>query len=176
MFHKIATSLLALLFLSPIADASENKIESALSAAPASLSRDAKVMDWDGKVLRKGNNGYTCLPDIPDNGANDPWCVDESWLNLLDALTSKTKPTYTKVGIAYMLQGDGPVSNTDPFATAKTNDADWVEGLGSHLMILVPNPDALSGISRDPHNGGPWIMWPDTPYIHLMIPIDSYPK
>ncbi len=176
MFHKIATSLLALLFLSPIANAAEDKIKSALSAAPASLSRDAKVMDWDGRVLRKGSNGYTCLPDIPDNGANDPWCVDESWLNLLNALMTKTKPTYTKVAIAYMLQGDGPVSNTDPIATAKTNDADWVEGLGSHLMILVPNPDALSGISRDPHNGGPWIMWPDTPYVHLMIPIDSYPK
>ena len=176
MFHKIATSFLAFLFLSPIANAAEDKITSALSAAPASISRDAKVMDWDGKVLRNGSNGYTCLPDIPDNGANDPWCVDESWLNLLNALTSKTKPTYTKVGIAYMLQGEVPVSNTDPFATAKTNDADWVEGLGSHLMILVPDIDALSGVSRDPHNGGPWIMWPDTPYVHLMIPIDSYPK
>ena len=77
MLHKIATSLLALLFLSPIANAAEEKIENALSAAPASLSRHAKVMDWDGKVLRKGSNGYTCLPDIPDNGANDPWCVVE---------------------------------------------------------------------------------------------------
>ena len=57
MFHKIATSLLALLLLSPIANAVEDKIESALSAAPASLSRDAKVMDWDGKVLRKGSSG-----------------------------------------------------------------------------------------------------------------------
>ena len=176
MLHKIATSLLALLFLSPIANAAEEKIENALSAAPASLSRSAKVMDWDGKILREGSNGYTCLPDIPDNGANDPWCVDESWLNLLNALKNKTQPTYTKVGIAYMLQGDGPVSNTDPFATSKTNDADWVEGLGAHLMILVPNRDALNGISLDPHNGGPWIMWPDTPYAHLMIPIDSYPK
>ena len=176
MFHNISTSLFVLLFLSPIAYATEEKIENALSAAPESLSRDAKVMDWDGKVLRKGSNGYTCLPDIPDNGANDPWCVDESWLNLLNALKNKTKPTYTKVGIAYMLQGDGPVSNTDPFATSKTNDADWVEGLGAHLMILVPNRDTLNGISLDPHNGGPWIMWPDTPYAHLMIPIDSYPK
>ena len=111
MHHKLATSLLALLFLSPVANASEEKIDNALSAAPASLSRNAKVMDWDGKVLREGGNGYTCLPDIPDNGANDPWCVDESWLNLLDALKNKTKPTYTKVGIAYMLQGDGQGSS-----------------------------------------------------------------
>jgi hypothetical protein len=176
MLRKIAPSLLALVFLSPIANAAEDKIDSALSAAPASISRDAKVMDWDGTVLREGSNAYTCLPDIPNNGANDPWCVDEPWLNLLNALKNKIDPTYTKIGIAYMLQGDGPVSNTDPFATSKTTDADWVEGLGAHLMILVPNRDALNGISVDAHNGGPWIMWPDTPYAHLMIPIDAYPE
>jgi hypothetical protein len=22
-------------------------------------------------------------------------------------------------------------------------------------------------------NGGPWIMWPDTPYAHIMIPLES---
>ena len=131
MLHKIAISSLVLLFLSPIANAAEEKIGNALSAAPASLSRNAKVMDWDGKVLRKGSNGYTCLPDIPDNGANDPWCVDESWLNLLNALKNKTTPTYTKVGIAYMLQGDGPVrlgrrsrgASDDP--RAQSEHAQW---------------------------------------------------
>jgi len=43
-------------------------------------------------------------------------------------------------------------------------------------MILVPDPKALEGISTDPKNGGPWIMWPNTPYQHLMIQIESYPK
>lgn len=74
-----------------------------------------------------------------------------------------------------MLRGDTPVSNTDPYATRKTNDADWVSGLGAHLMILVPDRDSFSSLPTDPHNGGPWIMWPDTPYAHIMIPIDSYP-
>jgi len=175
MSRGIAFAVLAFVLLSPPAAADEKLIESALSAAPASLAQGAAVMNWDGTVLRQGTNGWTCLPDVPDNGANDPWCVDDAWLDLLDALKNKTQPTYTKVGIAYMLQGDGPVSNTDPYATAKTSDADWVEGLGAHLMILVPDKKMLAGISHDPHNGGPWIMWPDTPYAHIMIPIDSYP-
>ena len=83
---------------------------------------------------------------------------------------------YTTFGTAYMLMGDTEVSNTDPAATEKTNDADWVAGLGAHLMMLVPDKNALRNISTDPHNGGPWIMWPDTPYIHLMIPIASYSR
>ncbi len=50
MVPKIATSLMALLFLTPLANAAEEKIDSALSAAPTSLSRDARVMDWDGNT------------------------------------------------------------------------------------------------------------------------------
>ncbi len=42
-------------------------------------------------------------------------------------------------------------------------------------MILVPEVAMLKNISTDSKNGGPWVMWPDTSYAHLMIPIDSYP-
>ena len=40
-------------------------------------------------------------------------------------------------------------------------------------MILVPDKELLKGISTDHRNGGPWIMWPDTPYAHIMIPLES---
>jgi hypothetical protein len=133
----------------PTADAAQDEvIASAESAAPASISATATIQDWDGNVLREGTNGWTCLPDRPD------------------AYVNKTEPTYTSVGVAYMLQGDTPVSNTDPYATAPTSEEDWVTGLGPHLMIVVPDRAALEGISTDPYNGGPWIMWPDTPYAH----------
>jgi hypothetical protein len=134
-------------------------------------------MDWDKKVLRKGTNAWTCLPDNPDTkGATDPWCANEPWLGFLDALKAKTTPTYTKVGIAYMLQGDFPLSNLDPFATEPTPGNDWVEGLGAHMMVLVPDVTILKNVPTESKNGGPWIMWPDTPYAHLMLPIDSYPS
>ena len=136
-------------------------------------SANAKVMDWNFKTLREGSNGWTCLPDRPDTPGNDPWCVNEPWLNFLNAYVKKEKPTYTEIGFAYMLMGDTPVSNSNPYATEPTGKEDWVTDLGPHLMMLVPNTDKLQNISTDHLNGGPWVMWPDTPYAHIMIPIES---
>ena len=145
------------------------------NAGPASLSKRATIMDWNGTVVRKGTNGWTCMPDNPNTSGRDPWCMNEPWLNFIEALKNKQKPVYTQVGIAYMLQGDTPVSNTDPYATAPAPGDDWVEGLGAHIMVLVPDVSALKSVPTDSKNGGPWIMWADTPYAHLMVPIDSYP-
>lgn len=153
--------------------AHDTPLESAASAAPESLSDHATVMTWDGEVLREGSNDWVCLPNIPDNGGNDPYCVDETWMGFLEALMAGEEPSYDHVGIAYMLAGDAAVSNIRP--GGQEMDGDWIEGLGAHLMILVPDPAMYDNISTDPENGGPWIMWPDTPYAHLMVPIDSYP-
>ena len=151
----------------------EAQIESAMSAGPASISADARILDWQMNELRPGTNGWTCLPDRPDTPGMDPWCVNEPWLDFLHAYVNQTEPTYTEVGFAYMLHGDTPVSNSDPYATEPTGADDWVTDLGAHMMMLVPDRALLDGISTDHRNGGPWIMWPDTPYAHIMIPIDS---
>ncbi|MBI4464700.1 MAG: hypothetical protein HY647_08365 [Acidobacteria bacterium] len=153
--------------------AQEDLIQSAMSAAPASISANARVMDWNFNVIRQGTNEWTCLPDRPDTPGTDPWCVTEAWMNFLRAYVNKTEPTYTEIGFAYMLMGDTPVSNRDPFATGETEPEDWVTHLGPHLMVLIPNRDFLKSISTDHLNGGPWIMWPDTPYAHIMIPLES---
>lgn len=145
------------------------------AAGPSSLTKNATIMDKDGKVLREGTNGWTCMPDNPNTPGRDPMCMNEPWLNFKDAKKNKKKPTYTQVGIAYMLQGDTPVSNTDPYATAPKPGEDWVEGVGAHIMVLVPDVEAMKNVPTDSKNGGPWIMWAGTPYAHLMIPIDSYP-
>ena len=92
---------------------------------------------------------------------------------LPECYVKKEKPTYTEIGFAYMLMGDTPVSNSDPYATKPTGKEDWVTDLGPHLMMLIPNKDRLKNISTDHLNGGPWIMWPDTPYAHIMIPIEN---
>ncbi len=152
----------------------DDLIKSAMTAAPDSISAKATVMDWNFKIVREGNNGWTCLPDRADTPGNDPWCVNEPWLNFLKAYVKKENPTYTGVGVAYMLMGDVPVSNSDPFAvepTGKKND--WVTGVPPHVMILVPNHESLKNLSTDHLNGGPWVMWPDTPYAHIMIPLES---
>jgi len=172
--RTLVISTLMILLGIPTAIAADSKIESAVSAGPESLSKNATVMDWDGKVLREGTNGWTCLPNKPDNGGNDPYCVDGAWLNLLNAAKEGKKPTYDKLGIGYMLAGDAPVSNITP--GGKKEDGDWVEGMKAHLMIIVPERSMYDNISTDPNNGGPWVMWSETPYAHIMVPIDSYPK
>ena len=39
---------------------------------------------------------------------------------------------------------------------------------------LVQELGLLDSIPRDHRNGGPWVMLPDTPYAHIMIPVESY--
>ena len=62
----------------------EWKIANALSAAPASVTEHAAVIDWPanpkdglshGRVLRQGANGWTCVPDFPGSPQHDPMCV-----------------------------------------------------------------------------------------------------
>jgi hypothetical protein len=185
MYHRYLPALAALLLAAaapPMITAQEaqyaspeaqNQIKSAMSAAPTSISADATVVDWNMNVLREGTNEWTCLPDRADTPGTDPWCITEAWMDFLHAYVNNTEPTYTEIGFAYMLQGDTPVSNSDPYATEPTGPEDWVTDLGPHLMIVVPDQELLANISTDHLNGGPWIMWPNTPYAHIMIPLES---
>ena len=157
----------------PVASSQEDLIRNAERAGPESIAADSTIMDWELNVIREGSNGWTCLPDRPDTPGDDPWCVNGPWLNFLQAYVSQTEPTYTEIGFAYMLMGDTPVSNSDPYATEETGPEDWVTGLGAHLMMLIPDRSMLEAISTDHRNGGPWVMWPDTLYAHIMIPIDT---
>jgi len=152
------------------------KITSALAAAPEAISAKATILDYPSKegaapeVLRAGTNGWSCLPDMPDTKGNDPMCIDASWVKWLDAYLAHKPVQISTVGIAYMLApGGGWGSNTDPYATKETPDNHWSHA-GPHLMILVPDNTALAGISTDPTNGGPWVMFPNTPYAHIMAP------
>ena len=165
--------LMALFLIPSSATAQDAAIKSAMSAAPTSISANATIVDWEMNVLRGGSNGWTCLPNRPDTPGNDPWCITDAWMNFLHAYVSGEEPTYESIGFAYMLKGDTPVSNADPFATEPTGPEDWVTDLGPHLMIVVPDLSLLKGISTDHLNGGPWVMWPGTPYAHIMIPLES---
>lgn len=152
----------------------EAMIASAVSAGPASISADATVVDWSMNVLREGSNGWTCLPDDPNAEGNAPWCVDAAWMNFIQALMSGTEPSFEGVGTAYMLQGDSPICNTDiSLSEEECPEGQWVADLRGHMMMIVSDNSLLEGISTDHMNGGPWVMFPDGPYAHIMIPIES---
>jgi len=177
MSRPLLAALAALIAFAAVPDTAaaqhEAIIKSARSAGPASVSDDATVMDWNMNVIVEGTNGWTCVPDREDTEGKDPWCMTDAWLSFLAAYVNQTEPDYDEIGFAYMLVGDTPVSNSDPYATEPTGPEDWVTGLGAHMMMLVPDKSMLKNISTDHMNGGPWVMWPETPYAHLMIPIDS---
>lgn len=146
-------------------------IKNALSAAPTAIAGNATVADWEGNVLRVGMNEYTCLPDDPDVPGNSPMCLDEAWMAWADAwMNREDPPTPESMAFAYMLQGDFPVSNVDPYADGPTEDNEWIEDSGPHVMVLAPDPSMFDGVTTDPDAGGPWVMWEGTPYEHLMIP------
>lgn len=154
------------------------KIDEAEAAAPTSISADARILDWpagEGQEfaqLREGSNGWTCLPDHPGMTGFQPMCLDEPWMQWLHAFVSGTPPEVDRVGFAYMITADEEGSNTDPTATAPTPDNQW-HPWGPHVMVVFPDAAAMEGIPTEPRTDGPYVMWGDTPYGHVMLPWDS---
>ncbi len=46
-------------------------------------------------------------------------CLDKQWQTFFAAMQAKQTPKLTATGVAYMLQGDRGVSNSDPMATGR---------------------------------------------------------
>ncbi len=147
----------------------EAEIERALEAAPARIAAGATVVDSTGHVLRSGSNGWTCMP-TSGPGSTHPACNDAIWLRLFDALAHGSDFEADRLGISYMLAGDDDVRNADPFATHADPGEVWAQE-GPHLMLVVPDPSMLAGISDDPHNGGPYVVGKGTPYVHVVVPL-----
>jgi hypothetical protein len=155
------------------------KIANAMTAAPPSIAAKATILDWPARdgdkpaVLRAGSNGWSCLPDMPDTEGNDPACLDEPWMQWVQAYMAKTAPRLSRVGIGYMVApGGGWASNTDPYAMKQTADNHW-DHHEPHVMIVVPDVKSLEGMPTDPKNGGPYVMYAGTPYAHIMAPLRS---
>jgi hypothetical protein len=178
-YQNFLLQITFLILLTPISlqagDSAEEKIAKARSAAPTSVSNDATIV-IDGAVVVEGSNGWTCMPDLmPSDGA--PVCLDEVWQEMVAALGAQQPWEATRIGVSYMLPGDpegSGVSNSNPYHHNHLEAEDYVE-TPSHLMILVPR-SALEGVTDDPTTGGPYVMWKDTDYAHLMVPVASMPK
>jgi hypothetical protein len=139
------------------------------SAAPPQIVEQATILRMNGhemQTLKKGSSEWTCMI------ANDvPMCMDPGAMSWAHAWQSHAAPT-DQTGFIYMLAGDTGASNTDPYATTKTADNHWIQ-TGSHVMIVGAAAKAMTGYPRDtdPDPTKPYVMWPGSPYEHLMIPV-----
>ena len=97
-------------------------------------------------------------------------CGDANAMEFIQAWIGKKTPP-DKPGFMYMLEGGTDASNTDPYAAAPTDANNWVK-TGPHVM-LVGSKAALAGYPTQakPDTSKPYVMWANTPYAHLMIPV-----
>jgi hypothetical protein len=151
-------------------------IASAMKAAPKNVAENATIVAPDPKggmrTLRKGTNGFTCMPDNPETPGPDPMCWDKNAGEWIDAYLNHKAPPPGKTGFMYMLAGGTDASNTDPYAKKPTASNHWIK-TGPHVMIVGADASFYDNYpkSADPNTKGPYVMWAGTPYQHLMAPI-----
>ncbi|MDP9010650.1 MAG: hypothetical protein M3N91_18420 [Pseudomonadota bacterium] len=159
------------------AQTDDELIASAMKAAPKKVAEKATIVTPDPKggmrTLRKGTNGFTCMPDNPETPGPDPMCWDKNAGEWLDAYLGHKTPPAGKVGLMYMVAGGTDASNTDPYAAKPTTANHWIK-TGPHIMIVGADASFYDTYpkSADPDTKSPYVMWAGTPYQHLMAPIN----
>lgn len=148
-------------------------VRSAMSAAPPAVAAHATIVranpDGTMTTLRKGANGFTCMPDNPQTPGPDPMCMDANAMDWAMAWMGHKPPPSERPGLMYMLEGGTDFSNTDPYATKP--DGAWIN-TGPHVMV-VGSAALLNGYPSGPRpdTKAPYVMWAGTPYAHLMVPV-----
>jgi hypothetical protein len=154
------------------------KIKNALSAGPKFVTDHAAVMDWPSapdkemRVLRKGSNGWTCMPGPPGTPRYSPMCNDQTMMKwMMEVMAGKT-PDINRVGISYMLQGEAGSDVRDIRAKTPPPGKDWYYA-GPHVMVALPfaDKDALKDVGQDTSSGLPYIRGPIATSPLLIIPV-----
>jgi len=171
MWRHFSIGVLCLVAVASAARGESNaiKIQRALEAGPVSIRTHAAVVIYDshGKpsVLRRGTNGFTCVPGTPGVIGDDPMCMDAQGTAWVQSLMARaTNPANTAPGVVYLLTGASSWGVTDP----------WAEnGQALHyppcMMIVWPFTPKATGLKSEFSTIGMWIMWAGTPYAHLMV-------
>jgi hypothetical protein len=153
--------------------AEEDLIKLSLSAAPAHIAKDAGVMvpgeDGTLKEVRKGSNGFTCIPTVNYRAEPDPMCMDAAvgqWVK--DLMSGAPKPSNTVPGISYMARG-GMHWEKDGKILMKEEPGAKLVKEPPHWMMMWPFDSAATQLPTHPNPSGVWIMFDGTPYAHLMI-------
>ena len=164
----------------------ERQIAAAESPLPEPLQKGAKVIGYNeqGKLvtLRPGTNEMICLADDPAAKRFHVACYHKS----LDPFMSRGRElraqkkseemidsTRTReVRMRRLSMPTKPAALYQYFAARDSVDPGTGAVKGAQYLYVVYTPYATyktTGISESPVTGGPWIMFPGTPFAHLMI-------
>lgn len=170
---NMAIALLALA-LAPLSLADEmtveEKIKSAMSAAPTRISADATIMEFDGTILREGHNKWTCFPGGPPGSRKYPICHDPVFVEWSNTVWDGKPFSTDVVGYSYMLAGGYAADINDPFADKSDEGNNWHHE-GPHMMLIMPTRDLLEGLSTDPEDNDIFVLWKNTPMEIVIIPL-----
>ena len=154
------------------------------SAAPEFIGDGATIVGYDGSVIRRGSNGWTCLAANPRNMPEAGWttpheamplCADEVSMAWVQAYVGGEMPNLSRDAYIWMAHGDMGEDNTQPFIFNEDDAApgNWIES-GPHIMLMPQDPSSLDLFPSDFNDGEPYVMWQGNEYAHLMIPIEGY--
>jgi len=164
----------------------ERQIAAAVSPLPAALQKGAKVLGYNdqGKLvtLQSGTNEMICVADDPAGKRFHVACYHKS----LDPFMSRGRELRAQKMTEEMIDSTrarevrakrwsmptAPAALHQYFAARDSVDAATGAVKGAQYLYVVYTPYATyktTGIAETPVPGGPWIMFPGTPFAHLMI-------
>lgn len=161
------------------------QIAAAVSALPEQQQAGARVLGYDAQgkfgVLRKGSNDFTCIADDGVSKQYHVACYHKSLEGFMARgrelhAMKKSREAIDSVRGADIKAGrfsmpTKPAALYQYYASRDSVDASGsVKGASYLYVVYTPYATAKStGITENPIDGGPWIMYPGKPWAHLMI-------
>ncbi len=170
---RTITTLLALAIASAsMADemSKEDKIASAMSAAPSRISKNATIVDSDGTVLREGSNKWTCMPGGLPGSKRYPACHDPVFMKWKNTVWSGKPFSTDTVGYSYMLAGGYAADVFNPNAKRSDKGNNWHHE-GPHMMLIMPTHELLADQSGDPKDDDIFVLFKNTEFEIVIIPL-----
>ncbi len=165
-------------------DAVDRQIAAAVAALPAEMRAGAAVLGYgDGNALitlRDGMNGMICLADHPGDENFHVACYHES----LEPFMARGRALRTEgksqdevrairgneIEAGALVMPDHPAalySLTGGTFNPATGEVDGARGL--YVLYVPYATEATIGIPAAPSRDRPWLMFPGTPWAHIMI-------
>lgn len=164
----------------------ERQIAAAVSPLPLALRENATVLGYkpDGKLvtLRKGSNDMVCLADDPAQKMYHVACYHTS----LEPFMARGRELHARKLSHEVIDSlrladikahrwsmpAKPAALYQYFASRDSIDeaTGAVNGASYLYVVYVPYATpASTGISANPVEGGPWLMYPGKPWAHIMV-------